>query len=51
MRVLVPEWGTLDVFASALAVAAFVALERLKAPLIPTLLACAAAGAAWRLAA
>jgi chromate transporter len=51
MRVLVPEWATLDAFAAVLAVAAFVALERLKAPLIPTLLACAAAGAVWRLAA
>jgi len=51
MRVLVPEWATLDAFAAALAVVAFVALERLKVPLIPTLLACALAGAAWRLAA
>jgi hypothetical protein len=47
----VPEWATLDGFAAALAVVALVALERLKVPLIPTLLACAVAGAVWRLAA
>ena len=49
MRVLVPEWNTLDVVSLALATGAFVAMLRFRANMVATLAVCAAAGLAWRL--
>ena len=49
MRVLVPEWGTVDWAAVALAAFAFLALFRFKLGMLTTLAASAAAGLAWHL--
>ncbi|HJT07219.1 MAG TPA: chromate efflux transporter [Stellaceae bacterium] len=46
----VPQWATLDLAALVLAVAAMLALFRFKLGMIPTLLACSAAGIALHLA-
>ena len=49
VRLLVPVWETLDLPALLIAAAAFLALFRFKAGLIPTLAASAAAGIFYRL--
>jgi chromate transporter len=49
VRLLVPDWGTLDGAAALLAAGSFIALVRFKQPLIPTLLASASLGALYRL--
>jgi chromate transporter len=46
-RLLVPDWRTLDPAALVIALAAFVAMFRYKAGMIPTLAVSAAAGLAW----
>jgi chromate transporter len=50
LRLLVPDWGSVDVATLAIAVAASLALLRLHMPVIPVILAGAVAGIAWRLA-
>ncbi|GMV41878.1 MAG: hypothetical protein AMXMBFR64_35940 [Myxococcales bacterium] len=49
VRLLVPEWGTVDPAAAVLTAAALVAMLRYRVGLPATLAACAALGAAWRL--
>jgi chromate transporter len=46
----VPRIASLDLFALALAVAAFVAMRRFKVGVLPVVLASAAVGLAWKLA-
>jgi len=46
MRLLAPDWATLDLPSLLLAVAAMIALFRFKLGMIPTLLGSAAIGAA-----
>jgi chromate transporter len=48
-RLLLPAWDTLDVGALTIAVAALVAMLRLRAGMLVTLAASAAAGCIWRL--
>ncbi len=48
-RLPVPELASVDLFAVALAVAAFVAMRRFKVGIIPVVLASAAIGLAWKL--
>ena len=48
VRMLIPEWSTLNPAALAIAIAAFVALVRFHANLIATLLVCMLAGLAWQ---
>ena len=50
MRLLVPEWGTVDWAAVVLAAFAFLALFRFKLGMLTTLAASAAAGLLWHLA-
>jgi chromate transporter len=50
LKLHVPALATFDAAAGVLALAASVAMLRFKAGMIPTLAACAAAGAAWFLA-
>jgi len=47
VRLLVPDWNTLDPAALAIALAALVAMLRFKVGMIPTLVASAAAGLAY----
>ena len=49
MRLLVPDWGTVDWAAVVLAVFAFLALFRFKLGMLTTLAASAAAGLLWHL--
>jgi chromate transporter len=49
MRLLVPVWHTLDFPALLIAVAAFLAIFRFRAGLLPTLAGSAAAGVLYRL--
>jgi chromate transporter len=49
IRLLVPDWTTLDVMASAIACAAIVAMFRYKIGMIPTLIAAATIGVAYQL--
>jgi chromate transporter len=49
MRLLVPDWGTVDWLAVALAAGAFLALFRFKLGMMKTLAASAAAGLLWHL--
>lgn len=51
MRLLVPDWGTVDWAAVALAAFAFLALFRFKLGMLTTLAASAAAGLVWHLVA
>jgi chromate transporter len=50
VQVEVPVWSTIDVMALLLAVAASVAMIRLRLGLVPVLLGCVLLGGAWRLA-
>jgi chromate transporter len=50
LRLPVPQLASIDLFALALAAAAFVAMRRFKVGIVPVVLASAAAGLAWRLA-
>ena len=45
---LVPRPGQLDYFVAVVAISAWVAMERLKTGVIPTLAVCAALGVAWK---
>jgi chromate transporter len=45
-----PEGGSFDVFAGVVAVASWMAMERFKAGVIPTLAVCAGLGILYRLA-
>ena len=49
VRLLVPDWGTLDPFSLALAVAAMVAIFRFKLGMVPVLMGSVVAGAALSL--
>ncbi len=49
LRLLLPDWATLDVMALLIAVAAFVALFRFKTGMIPTLVVSAGVGLIYRL--
>jgi chromate transporter len=49
MRLLVPQWSTLDPVAAAIAVAALVAMLRYHVSMLTTLGASAAAGLIWYL--
>ncbi|RIK73088.1 MAG: chromate transporter [Planctomycetota bacterium] len=50
VRLLTPDWRTLDAAALAITAAAFAALFRFRAGMLPTLAGCAASGLAYRLA-
>jgi chromate transporter len=49
LRLLLPEWGTIDVAAALLSVAALVAILRFRAGVVPVLLLSALAGIVLRL--
>jgi chromate transporter len=49
IRLLIPDWTTLDLPALLIAVAAFISLFRTKLGLIPTLAGSATAGLIYRL--
>lgn len=49
VRILVPDWSTLDLMASAIACGAMVAMFRYKVGMISTLIAAAAIGVAYQL--
>jgi chromate transporter len=49
VRLLIPDWATIDVVALSIAAAALVAMFRFKVGMLPTLAASAAAGLLYRL--
>jgi chromate transporter len=48
VRILVPDWSTLDVMALAIACGAIIAMFRYKIGMIPALIAAAAVGVAYQ---
>jgi chromate transporter len=48
IRLLIPDWSTVDVVSAAIACGALLAMLRFRLPMIPTLITAAAIGAIYR---